>query len=75
MRAASLAHRPDYAEIFRQLGWTVAVEGIPTSEYPLPARRPAYSVLGSERRDDLGIPPLPHWRESLPAVVRALESA
>ena len=43
-----------------------------TEDYPTPARRPAYSVLGSERREELGIPPLPHWRMSLPAVVAAL---
>ena len=45
-----------------------------TSEYPTRARRPAYSVLGSERRRDLGIPELPHWRESLLAVVAGLVS-
>jgi dTDP-4-dehydrorhamnose reductase len=43
-----------------------------TEDYPTPARRPAYSVLGSERREELGIPPMPHWRMSLPAVVAAL---
>ena len=41
----------------------------PTTEYPTPARRPQYSVLGSERRESLGIGPLPHWRDSLVAVV------
>jgi len=43
-----------------------------TDEYPTPARRPAYSVLGSERRAALGIKELPAWRESLPAVVEGL---
>lgn len=43
-----------------------------TEEYPTPARRPAYSVLGSERRGPLGLPDLPHWEQSLPAVVRRL---
>jgi dTDP-4-dehydrorhamnose reductase len=43
-----------------------------TADYPLPAPRPAYSVLGSERRAALGIEPLPHWEESLPAVVAGL---
>ena len=44
----------------------------PTADYPTPARRPAYSVLGSERRGPLGLPDLPHWEDSLPAVVEGL---
>ena len=43
-----------------------------TADYPTPARRPAYSVLGSERRGPLGLPDLPPWEESLPAVVEGL---
>jgi len=43
-----------------------------TAEYPTPARRPAYSVLGSERRGPLGLPDPPSWEESLPAVVEGL---
>jgi dTDP-4-dehydrorhamnose reductase len=43
-----------------------------TAEYPTPARRPAYSVLGSERRGPLGLADLPPWEESLPAVVEGL---
>ena len=41
------------------------VVGIPTSDYPTPARRPAYSVLDTSRlRRDFGIVP-PDWREGL----------
>jgi len=43
-----------------------------TADYPLPAPRPTYSVLGSERRAVLGIEPMPHWEDSLPAVVAGL---
>ena len=48
---------------------------ITTAEYPRPARRPAYSVLGSERLAGLGLDPLPAWQESLPGVVHGLMSA
>jgi dTDP-4-dehydrorhamnose reductase len=41
-----------------------------TEEYPTPARRPASSVLGSERIESLGMSPLPPWQDSLPGVVR-----
>jgi dTDP-4-dehydrorhamnose reductase len=43
-----------------------------TSDFPTPARRPSYSVLGSERRRPLSLPELPPWQESLPAVVEGL---
>ncbi len=47
------------------------IEPSATSDYPTPARRPAYSVLRSERLATLGLDPLPDWRDSLPAVIAA----
>lgn len=44
----------------------------PTTDYPLPAPRPAFSVLASERLEELGIEALPYWEESLPEVVANL---
>ena len=35
-----------------------------------PARRPAYSVLGCRRLGQLGLEPLPHWREALEEYLR-----
>jgi dTDP-4-dehydrorhamnose reductase len=45
------------------------LEPCTTEEYPTPARRPAYSVLGSERLVDLTLPELPPWQESIRPVV------
>jgi dTDP-4-dehydrorhamnose reductase len=47
-------------EIFRQAGIDCEVQPITTDEYPLPAARPAYSVLRSTRGAAL-----PHWQEGL----------
>ena len=52
----------DFAEaIFEEAGVDCRVRRIPSSEYPTPVERPAYSVLRSER----GAPELPHWRDGL----------
>lgn len=42
-----------------------------TAEYPTPARRPAYSVLTSERAAPLGLDPLPAWTDSIGRLVAA----
>jgi dTDP-4-dehydrorhamnose reductase len=49
-------------EIFAQAGVDARVSPCTTDDYPRPAPRPAYSVLGSERGHRL-----PHWREGLDA--------
>ena len=55
----------DFAEaIFEETGLDCSVRRITTAELGRPARRPAYSVLRSERA---GAPVLPHWRDGLRA--------
>jgi dTDP-4-dehydrorhamnose reductase len=50
------------------------IEAITTAEYPTPAKRPAYSVLDTNRIRDAGIVP-PPWQAGLARVVaHALES-
>jgi dTDP-4-dehydrorhamnose reductase len=56
-------------EIVAASGFPAKVTPTRTAELPRPAARPAYSVLGSERGEE--IPRLPHWREGLAAYLAA----
>jgi dTDP-4-dehydrorhamnose reductase len=59
----------DFAEaIFEESGLDCRVSRITAAEYGVPAPRPAYSVLRSEK----GAPLLPHWREGLRACLARL---
>ena len=56
-------------------GFKVKTEGvtpIPTSAYPTPATRPAYSVLGTEKIRLLLAGPIPGWRASLKNMLKEL---
>jgi len=53
----------------------VQVIGIPTADYPTPARRPAYSVLATDKvRKDFAVT-LPDWRDALRDCLRDRERA
>jgi len=57
--------------VLEELGMDPArVRPIKTHEYPLPAPRPAYSVLGHDHTDAVGIARLPHWRDGLAATIK-----
>ncbi len=59
-------------EIFAQAGRDVAVTGIPASEYPTPAARPANSRMdGARLMADHAIAP-PDWRAGLRAILAEL---
>jgi dTDP-4-dehydrorhamnose reductase len=48
------------------------VIGIPTTEYPTPAKRPAYAVLDSEKLRNVWGIPARNWSDCLPEVLRAV---
>jgi dTDP-4-dehydrorhamnose reductase len=58
--------------IFAAVGDATEVTPIPTSEYPTPAPRPAYSVLDNRVWRLLGETPLPEWQEGLRAYLASL---
>ena len=53
---------------------TRSIEAIPTSGYPTPARRPAYSVLDTGKIQSLLTAPIPHWRDSLNRMLKELQA-
>jgi dTDP-4-dehydrorhamnose reductase len=61
----------EFAEaIFEEAGIACRVRRISTESLGRPARRPAYSVLRSQRA---GAPVLPHWRDGLRACLERLQ--
>jgi dTDP-4-dehydrorhamnose reductase len=58
-------------EIFTQAGLACRVRRITSDRLDRPARRPAYSVLRSERP---GAPELPHWRDGVTACLERMGS-
>ncbi len=57
--------------IFDAAGKAVAVTAIPSSEYPTPAKRPAYSVMDISRFEAVMDHPLRDWRIALNKALRA----
>jgi dTDP-4-dehydrorhamnose reductase len=62
-------------EVARLAGIGARIRPIQTSEYPTPARRPAYSVLANQRWAVLGEPPLRPWNEALGEYVAEMMAA
>ncbi|MBN9297865.1 MAG: dTDP-4-dehydrorhamnose reductase [Filimonas sp.] len=63
----------DFAVAIKEIAdLNCAVNGIPTSGYPTPAKRPAYSVMNTEKIKEVYGVKLPEWRESLKECMAAL---
>lgn len=56
--------------IFDRYGLTPQLAPCSTAEFPRPAPRPANSRLEKRARRLLGLPPMPHWRDTLDAFAR-----
>ncbi|MEX0742199.1 MAG: dTDP-4-dehydrorhamnose reductase [Phycisphaeraceae bacterium] len=55
----------DFAsQIIQRAGIDATVDPIPATEYPLPAARPAFSVLDNTKISDI-VGPIPHWTDAL----------
>jgi dTDP-4-dehydrorhamnose reductase len=61
------ASRYEFArQLVKVLGSASRVEPARSEDFPAPARRPPFSVLGNAKAANLLGAPLPHWRELLP---------
>ncbi len=62
----------------RQLGLPIiaeTIQPIPTEDFPLPAKRPAYSVMSKVKIRSVLDYQIPHWRDSLCAMLEQLVSS
>ncbi len=66
----------DFAvEIKKSIGSACKVHPIPTSQFPTPAKRPAYSVMSKEKIRAVYHYSPPDWKQSLHACLERLEKA
>lgn len=61
--------------VFESAGCPDLVSACATTDYPTPARRPAYSVLDTTRLEARLGAPLPHWRDALARFLGQLRGA
>ena len=59
--------------IFKAAKLKVKVDNIPSSDYPTPAERPAFSVLDTDSFERTFRHPLPDWQTGLRAALEAVE--
>ncbi|MCC6660730.1 MAG: dTDP-4-dehydrorhamnose reductase [Phycisphaerales bacterium] len=58
------------SRIIERAGVSAAVESIPATAFPLPAQRPAFSVMDNTKLAAL-VGPIPHWHDALDRYLRA----
>ncbi len=58
--------------LYERMGIKTPLKPISTSEFPRPAKRPAYAVLASTKAPELALPP---WEQGLDAFVTAVKSS
>ena len=61
-------------EIFRQAGYMIKVNCIPTSEYPTRAKRPLNSRMSKKGLDEAGFHRLPIWQDALKRYLKEIEA-
>jgi len=61
--------------VVQKLPRPVTVRPITWAQLNLPARRPAYSVLGSGGLEKLSLTPLPHWKDAVDEYLRVRQTA
>jgi len=62
----------DFAEeILRQCGSTIRINPVPSTAYPVKAKRPMYSALSKKSLDLAGFNRLPQWQDALARFITA----
>lgn len=63
----------EFAEAIKEIGkYKCKVHPIPTTAYPTPAKRPAFSILKTDKTETVYGIQIPHWRKSLEACMAIL---
>lgn len=62
------------AYIVQQLGRSIPVKPLTWAQLNLPAKRPAYSVLGADGLEKAGLNPLPHWKQAVDEYLRVRQA-